>query len=139
MGEQFNDFKADLIMTLLSYPSITNVLGDRIYPEIAPADAVMPYVVCVVRSMNNERALARSGNISFVNFQLDIWSPTSALCWNVHNTILNEIEHQEIPNGNIHAIMLENAFDAQGELLLGAEKGEQRVIATFDCSYEARV
>ena len=72
------DFKAALWTYLTAQSTITDKVGMRIYPQLAPATAAMPYVTYQRIGYQGEKHLTANSALARAPYQLSIWGGNDA-------------------------------------------------------------
>lgn len=66
--------EADLVAHLKADSAISNLVGARIYPLIAPQNVTDPYITYQVVSDNSNQCMSGESYQNDTRFQLDCWS-----------------------------------------------------------------
>ena len=64
----------DLVAHLKSDVALTNLIGARIYPLVAPQNVVKPYITYQVINGNNNQCFSGGIYQKDIRFQIDCWS-----------------------------------------------------------------
>jgi len=72
--------EAELYAYLTAQSSITNLIGSRIYPDVAPQGASIPLVVYSKQSTDRQVTLKRSVGICTARIQLDVFGSSRTVC-----------------------------------------------------------
>lgn len=61
---------------LFSEPAVAEIVGDRVYPVIAPASAAIPFIVWRRQAVQREATLAGPSGIATVTLAVDMYATT---------------------------------------------------------------
>lgn len=75
--------EADLYTYLTSQSTITNLVGNRIYPDAAPQSASLPLIVYSKQSTDRQLTLKKSVGFCVCRMQLDVFGITRTVCENI--------------------------------------------------------
>lgn len=73
-------------------PSITGLVGDDIYPEVAPDKAPYPFITYTIISESHDHAMSGATGLAQVTVQLDVWTSTFADRVSVSEAIRNALD-----------------------------------------------
>lgn len=71
-------YQSDLYAALVATTSITDLVGTRIFADVADSSAVAPYIVYQVVSTRGETTHSGSRDIEFPTIQFSCWAKTKA-------------------------------------------------------------
>lgn len=68
------DFQTDLDDTLMAHAGLTALIGDRLYPNAAPANPVLPYIIFYEFAMPREATFGDPAAVSKPRIQYSIYA-----------------------------------------------------------------
>lgn len=86
------DYQAALYTWLTAQSTITALVGTRIYPLLAPATAVLPYVTYQRIAEQEEAHLGGLSGLSQAVYQFDVWGATAASAYAVYRALVSAMD-----------------------------------------------
>lgn len=99
---------------LLTSPAITNIVGQRIYTEVADQNAVLPYIVLTKISSDFLNTLDGATGMEFKDFDFDCYGKTDVQSRTLANTVKTFIRNYTGPAGlddTVEAVLLNGESD----------------------------
>jgi hypothetical protein len=109
-----------VIYGILSVTSgVTSLVSTRIYPTIAPAETVAPFITFRIVSNNPTDTKTRPSKVDFVRVQIDCWGRTYASAEAVHGAVRTAIDNyalgSTVASVKVDGIKFETENDALDE------------------------
>lgn len=132
------DLKAGLYSFLTGNSTITDQVGTRIYPTIAPASAIYPYAVYTRIGFQEHAGVNQQTGLYEEPLQIDIWGSSSLqvdTAFRAFQSVLDGYQGVwgtiDVRDARITSVL--DSFEAPSE---GLEDGEYRTIINMDVWYK---
>lgn len=134
--------KAGIYSWLSNVSGITDLVGSRIYPSVAPASAALPFIT-FQRIGFNEDVQLRDAGFLYSPIQVDIWGASSLETENVFEALNTEVQAQiaaayanDLGSVNIRNLLITNALDGFEPPDEGKEIAVHRITVELDIWHE---
>lgn len=127
--------KTALYSYLSGQSGLTNLVGTRIYPDIAPANASLPYVIHQYVSADHVRHMGGTSDFASRRVQFDVYGATAVSVDNVFAQLRTALEAKRGTIGSENLVVLSSGIESERDDYVdpidGSQTGKHRRTIDF--------
>jgi hypothetical protein len=121
-------WQADVVAAILDDETLVDLIDDRIYADIAPGEAVAPFIVYQQISEEGETMFDGSRDVIFPLVQFSCWAKTKLAAINLAVALRNAVEGFNLPGDSLASLGFSNQeSDRDEQTKLFCERIDYRV------------
>jgi hypothetical protein len=117
--------KAALYSYLTSQAGLTALVGNRIYPDLAPPNAVRPYIVYGIISSEHVRNMLGASGFCSRRVQFDIYGSSAISCESVFTALAAALEAKRGNIGSGSLAVLSSGIESERDNVVPPTDGSQ--------------
>ena len=121
-------WQEDVVAAILDDETLVDLIDDRIYADIAPGEAVAPFIVYQQISEEGETMFDGSRDVIFPLVQFSCWAKTKLAAINLAVALRNAVEGFNLPGNSLASLGFSNQeSDRDEQTKLFCERIDYRV------------
>lgn len=121
-------WQEDVVAAILDDETLVDLIDDRIYADIAPGEAVAPFIVYQQISEEGETMFDGSRDVIFPLVQFSCWAKTKLAAINLAVALRNAVEGFNLPGDSLASLGFSNQeSDRDEQTKLFCERIDYRV------------
>ena len=127
--------KTELHNYLSGYAGLSALVDDNIYPDIAPENSPLPYVIFQIVSADHIRSMTAASDFVARRVQFDVYGSTALSVENVFDQLRGALEAKRGTIGSENLVVLSSGIDTERDDYVdpidGSQTGKHRRTIDF--------